>query len=198
MTPIEPGLYWVFEPNGRWSTLHWSGVDWRGLEGERIEIECTPTCTAVAPAPRCVITPDDRTQPELLPLERAEIGGLLALAGATFWCRSQARAIAATPVPWNTSRIFPWVVELHMMVPSRDSTMGVFGLSISWPCSVDPRIPSPEADAAIHAVCQRAASHEAAECLLLGGKRFHDPHQRGEPWTWGERSGPDRCPGSEG
>ena len=187
--PLSPGLYWVEESNGRWSTLHWSGVDWRGLAGERIALECRAMAAAIAPARMPGVSAAEYELPDALPIERAELRGLLALAGASLWCRQNARAFAATPVPWDVSRSFAWVVEVHLLVPDRDSSLATFGLVIAWPCSVDPRVASPEADAAIHAACQRAASHEAAEGLLLGGRRCYDPHQRGEPWTWGRGPG---------
>lgn len=187
---LEPGLYWVEESNGRWSTLHWSGVDWRDIAGEHVEIECQARAAAIPPARRPGVAQPEYQLPEAYPIERAEIRGLLALAGASLWCRQDARAVTATPVPWDVSRRFPWVVELHLLVPDRDSALATFGLAVSWPCAVDPRIQSPEADAAIHAVCQRAVAHEGAEGLLLDGKRYFDPHQRGETWTWGRGPGP--------
>jgi hypothetical protein len=184
--PTEPGLYWVIESEtDRWSVQYWSGVDWRDNKGDRLDLECEAICVAVAPAIRRNVTPDEPRLSEPMQLERAELGGLLLLAGATLWCRENSFAITASPVPWDTSKRFPWVVEIHMAIPSRGNPLETFYLSISWPCSVDPRIPSREADEAIHAVCQRAVSHEAAEGLLINGKRFLDPHERGEDWTWG-------------
>ena len=125
-------------------------------------------------------TPDDHLLPEPLPVERVKIGGLLALAWATVWCRKDSLAPSASPVPWDKSAVHPWVVELHGVWPE---ALGVseerVGVAFRLPCPVDPRESSPKADAAIRTLVARALLHEGQGGLHLDGERL-DPHEHGE------------------
>jgi hypothetical protein len=128
--------------------------------------------------PTYYVDVSDASLPEAHHVERVEFVGLLALGWATLWCRQNSRAIAGSPVPWDTEVVHPWVLELHGIWP--DSYGGArLGVAFSMPCSVDPRVPSVEADAAIRAVVRRALLHEGQEGTLIDGVRL-DPHEVGE------------------
>lgn len=117
--------------------------------------------------------------PRAMQIERVTFCGWLRMRWATAWCREQSHAIAGSPVPWDTSEIFPWVVEIHLRTPELEGSKdGSTALTV--PCRVDPRIPSPEADAAICLAVARAMLHEGQESLMLDDSRALDPHVFGE------------------
>lgn len=125
-------------------------------------------------------TDDDQLLPEAHQIHRVKLGGLLSLVWGTLWCRRRAPAPAASPVPWDPAELHPWVVELHGCWPnSYGGEEPRMGVAFSMPCPVDPREPSPEADAAILAVIARAMLHEGQEGTLIDGRR-RDPHEFGE------------------
>lgn len=179
------GKYWVVEPGADPYVLTWSGEDWRDPWGDLVLAEVEAVAVAIAPTPTILDLGEESAElPELLPLARASASGLLAMAGATFWCRPESRAVANSPVPWDPHAVHPWVVELHVRVLNRDDPFEIQGVAFTWPCSLDPRETTPEGDAAIEAVVQRAMSHEGHESVLIDGSRPLDPHLRGEDWTW--------------
>ena len=120
----------------------------------------------------------DLPEPHLV--KRVQIGGTLGLVWATVWCREHSAAPTGSPVPWNPAEVYPWTVEVHGWWPDANDEDGRrIGVVVTAPCWVDPRVPSPEADAAIRFVVARAVLHEAQEGLFIDGDRL-DPHEHGE------------------
>lgn len=109
-------------------------------------------------------------------IERVRFQGWLAAHQATLWCRRESPVLTSSPVPWPDRR-WPWVVEIHLRTPDLDDGSKDGSTAFGVPCPVDPREPSPEADAAIALVVARAMLHEGQESIV--GLPL-DPHAMGE------------------
>lgn len=91
-------------------------------------------------------------------------------AAAAIWAVEDAVAHAGSPVPWDTSRVWPWVVHVDCVVPCRDDGGSIL-VTFSMPSAGPPG--SPEWAAAELAAVQRMGIHEAMESFGF------DPHTLG-------------------
>lgn len=91
-------------------------------------------------------------------------------AGAEIWAVQDCVAHAGSPVPWDTARVWPWVVHVDVVVPDRDGGEPV-KITFSMPSFGGPG--SLEwAQAELSAV-RRMGAHEAMESFGF------DPHTIG-------------------
>jgi hypothetical protein len=117
----------------------------------------------------------DGVEPAMLVDRVAFVGSMAHL---SVWCRKDSPARTESRVPWDTTVVFSWVVEIHgWQTDSRAE--GDIGLIVAVPCAADPRVPGHQADAAIRWAVTRAVLHEAQECTVIDGQR-RDPHEHGE------------------
>lgn len=101
-------------------------------------------------------------------IRRAE-GGVFA--GAEIWAVQDCVAHAGSPVPWDTARVWPWVVHVDAVVPDRDGGAPV-KITFSMPALGGPG--SLEWARAELSAVRRMGTHEAMESFGL------DPHELGD------------------
>ena len=90
--------------------------------------------------------------------------------GAEIWAVEAGIAHTATPVPWDTARVWPWVVHVDIEAPDRDGGAPI-KITFTVP-SLGPPGSLEWAAAELRAV-QRMGTHEAMESFGF------DPHTLG-------------------
>lgn len=110
---------------------------------------------------------DPKTGKERMLVRRADAGVFV---GAEIWAVEDCVAHAGSPVPWDTSRRWPWVVHVDVVVPCRDGGEPI-KVTFSMPAPGGPG--SPAWAAAELAAVKRMGVHEAMESF------GYDPHTRG-------------------
>ena len=111
---------------------------------------------------------DPKTGKERTLVRRAAVG---AFAGASIWSVEDCIAASGSPVPWDTSRRWPWVVHVDVVVPCRDDGAPL-KVTFTMPSAGPPG--SAEWAAAELAGIRRMGLHEAMESF------GHDPHLLGD------------------
>lgn len=111
---------------------------------------------------------DPKTGKERTLVRRAAVG---IFAGASIWSVEDCIAASGSPVPWDTSRRWPWVVHVDVVVPCRDDGAPL-KVTFAMPSAGPPG--SAEWAAAELAGIRRMGLHEAMESF------GHDPHALGD------------------
>lgn len=111
---------------------------------------------------------DPKTGKERTFVRCAEAG---TFAGAEVWAVEDATAASGSPVPWDTSTVWPWVVHVDVVVPCRDSGRPI-KVTFTWPSAGPPATAAWRA--AELAAIRRAGAHEAMESFGV------DPHLQGD------------------
>ena len=110
---------------------------------------------------------DPKTGKDRRLIRRAQVG---IFGGCEIWAVQDCVAHAGSPVPWDTARVFPWVVHVDTVVPCRETGRPI-KVTFSMPASGPPG--SPEWQVAELAAVKRAGIHEAMESFGF------DPHEAG-------------------
>lgn len=111
---------------------------------------------------------DPKTGKDRTLVRRAAVG---TFAGASIWAVEDCVAASGSPVPWDTSRRWPWVVHVDVVVPCRDDGEPI-KVTFAMPSAGPPG--SAEWAAAELAGIRRMGLHEAMESF------GHDPHVLGD------------------
>ena len=103
---------------------------------------------------------------------RVELTGLLS--GARLYWRERERAFSASPVWWDTDTVWPYVIEVDLVVMDAAGREGEISVTLTHPCLIHPE--SPAALPVWRALIHRAVLHEADEALRVDGEAPFCPH----------------------
>lgn len=115
-----------------------------------------------------VVVFDPKTGADRRLIRRAQVG---LFGGAEIWAVQDCVAHTGSPVPWDTSQRFPWVVHVDVVVPCRDDGAPI-PVTFTMPAAGPPG--SHEWAAAELAAIRRMGAHEAMESFGI------DPHDIGD------------------